>query len=496
MGLRCAAAAVGLWVWILSPVCRGGEAPAPTVPAAAEVKAEWLAAIHPDMRYTRTPLAEEQNAFPLWEKAVAQIVKPGEDKALASAYDEAVKPDAPVPGGPAEELLAQWVAANHGALELIGLGLGRGGCQYPEITGPETLLPYLSSYREVARILLIRAKMQTAYGDFVKAREDLATCLEFGDRILQGEGCLIHCLVGFAVRSLATGGIRWFSRQPDVPAEALEALLPGLVPDAAAAEPLVAALRQEISGLQLPVVRRIVAAGTPEKTAQVLGALLGEGEGAGPERDAILLLARLPGALDPIETLRLGSGYLAGFAQAARAPWRDRSKHVKNLSQFVAPDFDKKAKAFAAEMKATGKALSEIELQAFARERLGDIANPLGRLCLCQALPGLDRVVERLFLSRTDREATRAVVAVRLFAVRNHRLPATLQELVDAKVIAALPVDPFCDEPLRYSAERHLLWSVGPDGQDNQGKGDPQAATQGSNRGPDLVCSVTALPPQ
>jgi hypothetical protein len=39
--------------------------------------------------------------------------------------------------------------------------------------------------------------------------------------------------------------------------------------------------------------------------------------------------------------------------------------------------------------------------------------------------------------------------------------------------VDSIPIDPFAGNPLHYSRERREVWSVGEDGVDNDGEGNP-----------------------
>jgi hypothetical protein len=43
--------------------------------------------------------------------------------------------------------------------------------------------------------------------------------------------------------------------------------------------------------------------------------------------------------------------------------------------------------------------------------------------------------------------------------------------LIRAGGLPVIPIDPFTDEPLKYSCRREVIWSVGSDGQDDGGDG-------------------------
>jgi len=99
---------------------------------------------------------------------------------------------------------------------------------------------------------------------------------------------------------------------------------------------------------------------------------------------------------------------------------------------------------------------------AAAREKLQQLDNPVGRLLADSAIGTLPSCVDMLFRNRALREATKAVLAVRLYQIQRGRLPDDMHSLVTAGVLAAVPADPFADAPLGYSRERAEIWSVGP----------------------------------
>ena len=70
---------------------------------------------------------------------------------------------------------------------------------------------------------------------------------------------------------------------------------------------------------------------------------------------------------------------------------------------------------------------------------------------------------------QAERAATRTIIALRFHERRYGRLPESLNELADRELLEKVPEDPFGKEVLKYSRDRRLLWSVGPDGQDNYG---------------------------
>lgn len=81
------------------------------------------------------------------------------------------------------------------------------------------------------------------------------------------------------------------------------------------------------------------------------------------------------------------------------------------------------------------------------------------------------------FRRADDDSRTRSGMLLLIFALatchdRNDRYPMSLPELVAAKYLKELPVDPYTGEPFRYksiSADQYVLYSIGPDGKDDGG---------------------------
>lgn len=70
----------------------------------------------------------------------------------------------------------------------------------------------------------------------------------------------------------------------------------------------------------------------------------------------------------------------------------------------------------------------------------------------------------------------RTALALRVYQLRNGKHPAKLADLVAAKILPAVPDDPFAlpGQPLRYKplpGGKYLLYSIGPDSIDDNGKG-------------------------
>ena len=63
--------------------------------------------------------------------------------------------------------------------------------------------------------------------------------------------------------------------------------------------------------------------------------------------------------------------------------------------------------------------------------------------------------------------ATRVLLALRAYQLDNKSLPNSLQELTPA-YISQLPIDPYDDQPLKYSKSKKVIYSVGQDKNNNE----------------------------
>ncbi|MEN9676990.1 MAG: hypothetical protein RIS76_2886, partial [Verrucomicrobiota bacterium] len=100
------------------------------------------------------------------------------------------------------------------------------------------------------------------------------------------------------------------------------------------------------------------------------------------------------------------------------------------------------------------------------------LENPLGRLLA--SLPDFNgRTHQRAVEAETRFRALATVIALRRWAVdHGGAFPESLQRLVDAGLLPALPLDAFSGQPLLYAQRRGLVWSVGPNARDDDGKRD------------------------
>ena len=84
-----------------------------------------------------------------------------------------------------------------------------------------------------------------------------------------------------------------------------------------------------------------------------------------------------------------------------------------------------------------------------------------------------------------------AALAVERFQLENGRLPNDLRELVPG-FLTSVPGDPFDGAPLRYKPllKGYVVYSVGPDGHDDDGKESPTRRSPGERAPADITLTV------
>lgn len=79
------------------------------------------------------------------------------------------------------------------------------------------------------------------------------------------------------------------------------------------------------------------------------------------------------------------------------------------------------------------------------------------------------KVVSRYRELHLQHELARVLLALKCHKLRTGSLPASLADLVP-EYLGEIPIDPWDGKPLRYSAEKRLLYSIGEDGLDAGGE--------------------------
>ena len=99
---------------------------------------------------------------------------------------------------------------------------------------------------------------------------------------------------------------------------------------------------------------------------------------------------------------------------------------------------------------------------ARAKPQLMATENPYGKFAIWYFLQISDHSEVVPFRARVDINATRIVLATRLFKATRGHFPANLEDLKSAQILKQIPVDLFGDRPYQYDSRSERLWSSGP----------------------------------
>jgi hypothetical protein len=332
--------------------------------------------------------------------------------------------------------VAEWRAAltnNAAVLDLLAGAHGLTRSRYPVnlAAGSGALLPHLNSAKGLAQFFALAALTEAESGRPHEAAECIRHILTVA-RSLESEPLLISQLVRIAVLGIAADATAASLPRTQVSTEDWQILQTEFT-HAIAIHPLRVGLAGEIANTQefftgSPAILAGLLSGglatTPNaSTGAKLGALLYVGSGL-RQADGTFCLTRLT------ETL-----------EATDLPYPDALRRSRQIDATIAR-----------EAARPGRGLKPISMML---------------------LPALGKGLQRS--AECEARVQAAIVGCALERYRlahGGQLPAALPDLVPT-LLPAVPLDPFDGQPLRYQKlpEGYAIYSVGADGQDNQGQG-------------------------
>ncbi len=324
------------------------------------------------------------------------------------------------------------LATNAPALALLRRGLACTACQPPLVTNLQTLGTFKAEqFLDVAKTLSFERHWKTHNGDNAGAVGDCLDLLHFGDMESRQATCLIQFLVAQAAYRMGIG--------------ASTKLVSSNCVDDAALQTLDRALQiLDIGHKGLPNAMR----GDFQFSSGVMEDLRwGRINGINMPNTTPEQMAwwRKHGAprflLKPNETRLF-------FAQGAR-------EGIQNVPRFY------RGMTF-------HNFIRDLELKLGNRWHMLLHGNSVGNLLIAAMYPTIDSIVVQRCCAECDRSGLRLLIACQRYERKNDHLPAKLDDLVPEFIEAVLK-DPFDGQPMRYSAERRIVWSVGENLKDDNG---------------------------
>jgi len=338
---------------------------------------------------------------------------------LAISYNEAT--------GEQKEALSKWIAAN---TEIFGLFYAGAAKPYywPKYEGHEALsvlLPNLNEFRNLTRTLCWRAWLRAEQGLYKDAFEDLKVCYRFGSHS-KGDKTLIEQLVGIAIETLTSRTLRDMLSKHKFDQQALAALQ----------EDWEELILHEDFAISVRVEKMLV---YDELQRCFTDSRIG---------DSHLYLKRLAVLRD-----LTGGDLPSQFAELLHVIFThpNRQETLETVNKFW-DYFEEVAR------KNPGRRRAE---QIDVGEEIQQIAQ--GNLFLGVLIPAMDRVSIIAHRNKADAEATLGLIAILRHKEKVGSFPESLDKLVEAGLLKALPIDPFSDKPLVYKRtdDGFILYSVG-----------------------------------
>jgi hypothetical protein len=383
------------------------------------------------LRPARATIPEASNAFGVLQEAGTKVWWPGDQAQQVSDLARNTNWD--------NALANAFLAKNREALAGWDAAAKLPDLHVPEVHKVDDLMPYLADWKRLAQVAEVRENALFRAGNDKEAFDQVINHIRLGRRMQDAGGPLICYLVGVAVSDMGLRQVpRWTGKTHLTPRQ----------------------LKDYISQLELLTDRD--------------GAAL-----------ANTFKAEYQGQLGTLDALRKGQILNPDTGRYYSRP------------TLLWPTFNlSKTKALFAQatlmmVKAAPQHYGEAKLPDLGSHRPGPVAMILSGNCAGQVMyylmmPAAGSIVEKKSHADAQLQATRAILALRAYQLTHGRLPTDLAALVP-EFLDKVPVDDFDGQPLRYSPDRKIVYSVGKNLKDDGGD-DRGSEADSSQRHLDMVC--------
>jgi hypothetical protein len=337
-------------------------------------------------------------------------------------------------------VIAKALEENKQALSFFDAAVQKSKFQDPAFAEPTTISlearpAVIGSLQKIARVSALKALYLMKQGREKEAIEEAMKSIELGGKVQGSQGTMIHYLTGMAMKQVGLEVMQRIVREaktlsPDV----LRSYIPRLVKFTQNED----ALRQAF------------------KMEYYLNAQ----------------------SIDMMASGKLWFGTDLGILPAPGVDSPYVEKLLKNRFYFK-PNKTKLlfVQFYRDHIAAVEKPCAQIEIKEPERKipnpssvKLLVTENAVGELMYDASVGGLKNVI----ISKCEEDflvaATQLIFALRAYKLERNNLPVSLQDLVP-QYISQIPQDPFDGKPIRYSATKKILYSVGQDGIDSGGSG-------------------------
>jgi hypothetical protein len=391
-----------------------------------------------DLRVERLDIPDEQNGYWYFTR-MSEVVDMPEETDEPS--EEEGKPAEPPTGRALVDAIlegrawdADFVAdlwrRNEEAIRLLDEGQACEAIQAPRLR-IDSEIPEVFGWLKIARLLELRAMLLLKEGKHEAALDEALRLVRLGHRIEGCKGGLVHYLVGAMVKRTGLGRLRAMVSETTLAPDVLVAYGRRLGDYRANEQGAADALRVEYE-MEIQVLEDIKAG--KYSLREVAGGAFGNApypSGSPPP----------PFLLHPNETKRLFVESIRLMVESVSLPYAEMKPKLDSI-----PDLRVTALDWRTHLK----------------------GNSVGVRLYCLLVPATGDFLAQTCQEDVELAAERTLIALKAFKVEKGRLPKTLDELVP-EYLDAVPLDDYDGKPLRYSAEKKVIYSVGKDLKDGGG---------------------------
>jgi hypothetical protein len=375
-----------------------------------------------DLAVYRPEIPPEANAYTYFVSATNAFYWPT-NSAVVTDYIDGDSVD--------QHEVADVISKNEATFDLIKRAIKCERCITPEVTGFDTLLPYLGPWRNIGRVLAALARHERISGQYAEATGTCISLLKFGNLIQQDAECIINYLVGIAILDIGLAQARDLARDPGMASQELKKLYEALASIGPFAQGLIRAIKVEYK----VVANTIDDLGNGSFSMDDLSSL------SGSDPPSILKGKRIPGYFFQPNRTKLT------FANLYRDMITNAPLYYAEMNLYDVEDV---------------LGLGESKLKLLPRP------NAVGKILYAMLIPALDSLLERKCRAECDVAATRILVGIHDYRKDTGVFPEKIQDLVP-EFIDAVPADPYDGQQFRYDPQNRIVYSVGKDRKDSGG---------------------------
>jgi len=446
------------------PAAEAVSAGAPLAPGQAAPMG-LMSRIDPILRPTRPSLSAAENALPLLKQAAKLLTQfPGGEFDLADCFDTE-NPDAE-----RDRRIAGWIDRHEHVIPLVEQAVARGKLEFPNTTWTADRIVDWWPLHGLACFLRLRAQRLASEDKLAEAAHASRTMSEAFRLLEVGDGGTVDYLNAIAWEANSWALARQLAAHPKADGNFVRSLLVGLPVRDDPLDGLRRTARAECCSFLLPVAAKTEGADLAETVEIMLGWNRRVGEFS-PRKDYELQRKKLlqlfechPKPYDLADTVERASAQSAAIIRALDLPWQAfNALPLSGPPKELAAWPDKLSMSLDCGAVGAGD-ITDAQIRA-ARKELLPVENPLGKKFVDEYTGASRWLREMAEKNQAQFEATRLFLAIRIFALEQGKLPANLDALVDARILDAVPLDPFSGRPFHYSPTKQVLWSVCPNGQ-------------------------------